>query len=199
VGYPSPTGAGNLKVENKRNLRLSRPGSGASSPRGTVDPSRSPNRKTTLPLPADFKFPPTTPSISEPEPKSSLNPTPRSNDDPSNPVSALSPKITNQAPKDSLSFTQQPHLAPITRILSSSSINGSARSSGEFYSLSNNSTETMQSEYNTDFTRPSTSSIRHGRTYSSVETVSRDRNTSTLLMGYAQISATFTAFGEHLA
>lgn len=183
-------------MENDRNLRISRPGSETASPRSAAESSRSPNRRAAAPLPTDFKFPPTAPSNSESETKPSSIP-PRSNNENPNPQSAASPKLANSAAKDPPSLTQQPQLAPITRILSSSSVNGSARSSGEFYSLSNNSSETLQSEYtNTDFSRPPSNPSRHGRTFSSVETVSRNRNISTLLMGYAQISATFTVDGS---
>lgn len=107
--------------------------------------------------------------------------------------SAPSPKPN---PRDSISIGQQSHLAPVTRIISTSSVNGSNRSSGEFYSLSNNSTETLESEYTNYSVNRRANLLRHIRHYSNVEPAGKPRNSETLLMGYAQISATFTVDGS---
>lgn len=89
------------------------------------------------------------------------------------------------------------HLAPATRILSTSSVNGSARSSGEFYAASNNSTDTLESEYtNYGGNRSKANLAKHRRHYSSLDPVGRKKDSLTLLMGYAQISASFTVDGS---
>jgi hypothetical protein len=86
---------------------------------------------------------------------------------------------------------------PITRILSPNSINGTPRSSGEFYSLSNNSNETLASEYMPQQIgrRPSSYSS-HVRRPSNLAPMTHHRPPETLMMGYAQISGSFTVDGS---
>ena len=94
------------------------------------------------------------------------------------------------------SGTITPTMPQFTRILSTSSQAGSRKSSVDFNSVSGNSTETLNSEY-TSYSasgwRPNYP--RHMRNIS----VDSPRNVSSnysLLMGYAQISASFTVDGS---
>ena len=171
---------------DKDALRSPRPGPLVPSPRLPLEMSRSGRGRP--PLPTDFKFPMTPPPASE----SSVDQTTTASD--RNPSSRPSSKSVARDPP---SLTQQPHLLPATKILSTSSANGSTRSSGEFYTLSNNSTETLESEYtNYGGNRPRMNIDRHRRHYSGIEPVGKSRDAVTLLMGYAQISASFTVDGS---
>ncbi|KAI9776214.1 MAG: hypothetical protein M1839_000535 [Geoglossum umbratile] len=86
-------------------------------------------------------------------------------------------------------------LPPVTRILSGSSVSGTPRSSGEFYSMSNNSTETLASEY-----MPQVSSrlLRqpHIRRTSNLAPTSNSSLPEALMMGYVQIMGSFTLDGS---
>lgn len=93
-----------------------------------------------------------------------------------------------RAPNEQLEASNQ--LAPVTRILSGTSMNGSTRSSAELYPASNNSSETLASEY---LGNPVTSSklpSSHSRVPSNIS--SPTNSARTLLMGYAQVNASFT-------
>lgn len=145
-----------------------------------------------MPFPTDFKFPPAPPTPNEP---TSTHSTAATNDESSGP--ATRPPSGPSARDAPPSLTQQAHLAPVTKIISNSSVNGSSRSSGEFYSVSNNSTETLESEYtNYGLNRLRSNLSRHRRHHSSVEPAGKSSDTLTLLMGYAQISASFTVDGS---
>ncbi|KAG6029804.1 hypothetical protein E4U41_000273 [Claviceps citrina] len=85
---------------------------------------------------------------------------------------------------------------PAARILASNTVpGGTPRSSGEFYTLSNNSSETLVSEY---VTQPPTRG--NGRPpYSrrvSGKTAQPQRTPESLMMGYAQIQGNFTLDGS---
>lgn len=80
---------------------------------------------------------------------------------------------------------------PTTRILSPPSIAGTPRSSGEFYSLSNNSTETLASEYLPQQPIRPPSYGGHSRRPSNLSPVNHHRPPETLMMGYAQIHGSF--------
>ncbi|KAL9124039.1 MAG: hypothetical protein Q9217_006592 [Psora testacea] len=85
---------------------------------------------------------------------------------------------------------------PITRILSPGSMNGTPRSSGEFYSTSNNSTETLASEYasqeSSQFMRRSANSGQESTHLAPAKTPMQEM----LMMGYAQITGSFTLDGS---
>ncbi|EEH11546.1 RGP1 protein [Histoplasma capsulatum G186AR] len=134
-------------------------------------------------LRTDFKFPQAPPTPSDT--LSSKN---------TSPVSITPPTLNT---KDVPTLELPTRLTPAMKILSASSMNGSTRSSGEFYSLSNNSTETLESEYVTYTNKPQLP-IRHRRHHSNMEPVGKlgKNNSQTLLMGYAQISASFTVDGS---
>jgi hypothetical protein len=89
-------------------------------------------------------------------------------------------------------------LSPITRIISGSSMDGTPRSSGEFYSMSNNSTETLASEY---VAHPSAqarllSRPMHQRHGSHLAPPVAQNRPESLMMGYAQIMGSFTLDGS---
>ncbi|KAI2632050.1 Rgp1-domain-containing protein [Hypoxylon sp. NC1633] len=98
-------------------------------------------------------------------------------------------------PKDLIpTITEQS--APAARILSTTSIaGGTPRSSGEFYSLSNNSSETLASEY---VTQPLQGGRRppHLRRSSGLSGISQARLPESLMMGYAQVQGSFTLDGS---
>ncbi|KAF2201944.1 Rgp1-domain-containing protein [Delitschia confertaspora ATCC 74209] len=87
-------------------------------------------------------------------------------------------------------------LSPIARILSGSSMNGTPRSSGEFYSMSNHSSETLASEYvSQSSTRLLPRAFQYGRT-PQINNFSLQKSPETLMMGYAQIMGSFTLDGS---
>ncbi|KAI8634196.1 Rgp1-domain-containing protein [Xylariaceae sp. FL1651] len=88
------------------------------------------------------------------------------------------------------------HSAPVARILSTTSMaGGTPRSSGEFYSLSNHSSETLASEY---VTHPLQNGRRpaHLRRSSAMSGISLARLPESLMMGYAQVQGSFTLDGS---
>ena len=87
------------------------------------------------------------------------------------------------------------HSSPITKVLSAGSINGTPRSSAEFYSMSNNSTETLASEY---VAQEATNMLRrptHNRQPSSLAPIQMPKP-EILMMGYVQISGSFVLDGS---
>ncbi|KAJ4402169.1 Golgi membrane exchange factor (Ric1p-Rgp1p) subunit [Didymella pomorum] len=94
-----------------------------------------------------------------------------------------------------------PHLetlSPVARIISASSMEGTPRSSGEFYSMSNNSSETLASEY---IAHPSARLLPLGRTIhqrqaSQLAPPKKQLQPESLMMGYAQIMGSFTLDGS---
>lgn len=86
-------------------------------------------------------------------------------------------------------------LNPATRILSPTSIDGTPRSSGEFYSMSNNSTETLASEYVTQETSRPPNRPAHSR-QGSYLAPARMAQPEVLMMGYGQIVGSFTLDGS---
>ena len=93
------------------------------------------------------------------------------------------------------SMITQDALNPVTRILSPASMIGTPRSSGDYYSLSNNSTETMASEYFTQDTPR-----LHGR--ASNDRLARpaslrsEKPSEVLMMGYGQITGSYILDGS---
>ena len=86
-------------------------------------------------------------------------------------------------------------LNPITRILSPGSIDGTPRSSGEFYSMSNNSTETLASEYVTQENSHLSHAPAHSRQLS-YRLPTTPSEPEVLMMGYGQIAGSFTLDGS---
>ncbi|KAJ5342634.1 hypothetical protein N7541_011758 [Penicillium brevicompactum] len=148
-------------------------------------PARRPH-----PPPLDFKFPaaPSTDSAS----RGPRTPSPRS---------ATTAGTTSTAGRSTVTEGQGltgPAHQQLTRIISATSANGSSRSSGEFYSISGHSSETLGSEY-TNFSAQGPRApppMRHGRHASVAASPSKAPNSQALLMGYAQVSASFTVDGS---
>lgn len=86
-----------------------------------------------------------------------------------------------------------PNLA--TRTLSPGSIGGTPRSSGEFFSLSNNSTETIASDYPSREVGQLLPKSAHRRQGSSLGPLPESK-TETLMMGYAEVMGSFTLDGS---
>ncbi|KAK3946413.1 Rgp1-domain-containing protein [Diplogelasinospora grovesii] len=90
--------------------------------------------------------------------------------------------------------------SPVARILSTTSIAGTPRSSGEFFSLSNNSSETLASEYVTQQPPLRAAADGGGRSNHSRRTsnlvTSSARLPEALMMGYAQVQGSFTLDGS---
>ena len=93
-------------------------------------------------------------------------------------------------------ITEQVPSAPTARVLSPASVVGTPRSSGEFYSLSNNSTETLASEYLPQLPGRMPLYAGHSRRASNLALVNHHRPPETLMMGYAQIHGSFTLDGS---
>lgn len=181
---------GNLRPDLE-GPRVSRSGSNGQRPIQHSGSPRTPGRRPQLP-PMDFKFPPA--PTSDPSNRPALSPAATSIDE--NPGSVSTGLSSG---KESPAIPPLGHLPQLTRIISTSSPSGSHRSSGEFYSASDNSSETLQSEYtnysySANTRRPS--GPRHARHFSSVDTGPKRPNGQTLLMGYAQVSASFTVDGS---
>ena len=86
-------------------------------------------------------------------------------------------------------------LKTITKIISPSSINATPRSSGEFYSISNNSTETLASEYVPQgISRLAHKPAHISQAYSLAAT--KASKPEVLMMGFGQITGSFTLDGS---
>ncbi|POR37783.1 Protein sat1 [Tolypocladium paradoxum] len=147
-------------------------------------PRTSPN-----PMP-EFRFPPAPPPAPEPQqtpnkptPDGLLSPKAGSNDQNNLPL-----RPTEQPPN--------PNDRPAARILSSTSVpGGTPRSSGEFYSVSNNSSETLASEYVTHPLVRGQGRPPHLRRSSGM-VPQQPRAPESLMMGYAQIQGSFSLDGS---
>lgn len=185
---PDESPLANLRVDTSHLGRASRPGSLADSPIVPNEPLR-PRARRPQPPPFDFKFP-AAPPTSEPSSRPTLSPSPKSAE-----RAASSGKVPQREP----SGLNAPSHQQLARVVSATSVNGSSRSSGEFYSISDHSSETLASEY-TNYSAQGgrvPPSARHGRHYSSVVASSvKPVDSQALLMGYAQISASFTVDGS---
>lgn len=164
---------------------------GAPSPVRPNDPSRGPVRRP-QPPPIDFKFPAAPPPIDTNNLNPAISPSVASTDETA--VSASTGK-----PNGNGALSAQGHLPQVARVISSSSLAGSHRSSGDFYSVSGRSSETLHSEY-TNYSMPPPPARamprRHMRHHSSVDPSPIQVNSQSLLMGYAQVSASFTVDGS---
>lgn len=98
-------------------------------------------------------------------------------------------------PKDSVPVTNEQITTPVARILSSTSVAGTPRSSGEFYSMSNNSTETLASEYVMHPPLRTHGRSAHLRQRSNFSP-QKAKRPEALMMGYAQVQGSFTLDGS---
>ena len=186
---PNESAPGDLRVDTSHLGRASRTSSVANSPVVPTEQLRASSRRSQPPA-FDFKFP-AAPPTTEPNNRPRLSPSPKSTD-------RIAP--SKKSAKDASSLGAPSH-QQLARIISATSVNGSTRSSGEFYSVSDHSSETLASEYTTYSAQgarpPPTLAGRHARHYSSVAASSaRPNDSQALLMGYAQISASFTVDGS---
>ncbi|KAF2190632.1 Rgp1-domain-containing protein [Zopfia rhizophila CBS 207.26] len=142
----------------------------------------------------NFKFP------AAPPPPMSQSDTPN-NIDATNSPRVRTPRLRGNSPRppEEPPPNSNPNgesLSPIPRILSGSSLTGTPRSSGEFYSMSNNSNETLASEYVAQPTARLLPKPVHQRRSSQLSPQSQQKHPETLMMGYAQIMGFFTLDGS---
>lgn len=152
------------------------------------------NRKPSNSFSHNFKFPAAPPS-NDPSPErtnnTSVTSSPRLRP---TQTRGISPRPSDEPPSVD---PRVETLSPVARILSGSSMNGTPRSSGEFYSMSNNSSETLASEYTGQPTaRLIARSTTHQRQGSQLAPPSSQKRPETLMMGYAQVMGSFTVDGS---
>ncbi|KAF2636427.1 Rgp1-domain-containing protein [Massarina eburnea CBS 473.64] len=152
-----------------------------------------PSRKGSASLAAQaFKFPAAPAS-------SGLVPESPQIDDATSTQSTRIPQVQEASPRspdESLPKPNTETLSPVARIISGSSMNGTPRSSGEFYSMSNNSNETLASEYTAQPTARLLPRPIHRRQASQLAPPSQRKHPETLMMGYAQVMGSFTLDGS---
>ncbi|KAL1954392.1 hypothetical protein VTO42DRAFT_1207 [Malbranchea cinnamomea] len=161
------------------------------SPSIVFAPSRRKPKKQPSALPTDFKFPQAPPTPDEAGDTLSSDPS-----NTAQPKAALAAESCSNTNDSDLEQSNKP--TPATEIISTCIVDGSTRSSAEFCSMSNNSTETIESEYVSYHLQHPRLPVRHRRHFSSLEPARRRYNdqTQSLLMGYAQINASFTIDGS---
>ncbi|KAK4039127.1 Rgp1-domain-containing protein [Parachaetomium inaequale] len=167
----------------ERSINGRRPGTATApeTPRAEF-PRRSPTSPNPL---AEFRFP-MSPSPTTPGTVGGL-----ADEDPMSPTSSGLPTRTREL----VPTINEQGVAPAARVLSTMSIAGTPRSSGEFYSLSNNSSETLASEYVTQQPLRSQARSPHNRRTSNLAS-SAARLPESLMMGYAQVQGSFTLDGS---
>ncbi|AEO61947.1 hypothetical protein MYCTH_2312763 [Thermothelomyces thermophilus ATCC 42464] len=167
-----------------RSINGRRPGTVTAPQTPRVDfPRHSPATPSAL---ADFRFP------MSPSPATAGAVDWASDEDPTSPTSGGLPSRS----RDPVPTINEQTVASAARVLSTMSIAGTPRSSGEFYSLSNNSSETLASEYVTQQPlRSQQSRSPHSRMGSSLAP-GPSRLPESLMMGYAQVQGSFTLDGS---
>ncbi|KAL1792801.1 hypothetical protein ACET3X_009308 [Alternaria dauci] len=149
----------------------------------------TPGRKPSNSFSSNFKFPAAPPpeDATQPQPSSPIK----------QPIHVR--RNSPQPPYDHLRISGNSNLevlSPVARIISASSMNDTPRSSGEFYSMSNNSNETLASEY---AAHPSARLLNrpiHQRRMSHLAPPNRQALPESIMMGYAQIMGSFTLDGS---
>ncbi|RYN30242.1 hypothetical protein AA0115_g4986 [Alternaria tenuissima] len=147
-------------------------------------------RKPSNSFSSNFKFPAAPPPEDATQPQPSSSPTKQ-------PIHVR--RNSPQPPYDHLRISGSSNLevlSPVARIISASSLNDTPRSSGEFYSMSNNSNETLASEY---AAHPSARLLQrpmHHRRLSHLAPPNRQALPESIMMGYAQIMGSFTLDGS---
>jgi len=132
-------------------------------------------------IPQTFKFP----AVSSPSSEG------KRNDHSMSPTYQESARLLSPRSRENIPAISE-KIPSMTRVLSPSSMAGTPRSSGEFYSLSNNSTETLASEYLPQQSGRVPPAGGHARRPSNLALVNHHRPPETLMMGYAQIHGSFT-------
>ncbi|KAH9864892.1 hypothetical protein IAQ61_008837 [Plenodomus lingam] len=180
------------------------------APTDFVFPPRSPRRRPDItttpvtPIPPttrkpsnsfshNFKFP-TTPLSAPPPDEPRVEPRSRS---PAKAVSrrGQSPRLQHEGRRNPTSATLET-LSPVARIISGSSMDDTPRSSGEFYSMSNNSNDTLMSEYTAHPSARLLQRPSHHRSPSHLAPTPQQARPESLMMGYAQITGSFTLDGS---
>ncbi|KAJ9649429.1 Golgi membrane exchange factor (Ric1p-Rgp1p) subunit [Coniosporium tulheliwenetii] len=146
-------------------------------PRSAQEPSDA--------LPRSFKFPPS-PEASAHEPSATAADHKMKAPD----RGSYSPRPPDKPPD------RTQNLSPLARILSGSSMNGTPRSSGEFYTASNHSDGTLASEYIPQPTARLLARPAHLRQASQARGSISQRPPEVLMMGYAQVMGSFTLDGS---
>ncbi|GJD01814.1 intracellular protein transport protein [Colletotrichum higginsianum] len=139
---------------------------------------------------AEFRFP----MVQSPVSDTQSTPIAEHHDGLLSPNSEVPPSLAIRS-KDGIPTNYNEHATPAMRILSTTSMGGGTpRSSGEFYSMSNNSTETLASEYPM---QPTRGPMRppHFRRSSNLAS-HHPKQPESLMMGYAQIQGSFTLDGS---
>lgn len=150
-----------------------------------------PRRQNSAALSQGFKFP----SVSNP----SVGSQPIDNawtDDPSQHIQDNSHLLPSRTLDKMAVPVISEQIGPTARVISPASVAGTPRSSGEFYSLSNNSTETLASEYVPQQVGRMLSHSSHLRRPSNMSPVNHHRPPETLMMGYAQVHGSFIVDGS---
>lgn len=97
--------------------------------------------------------------------------------------------------KEAIPIINEHITTPVARVLSTTSVAGTPRSSGEFYSMSNNSTETLASEYVLHQPLRTHGRPPHLRQRSNFSP-QKAKRPEALMMGYAQVQGSFTLDGS---
>ncbi|OSS50472.1 hypothetical protein B5807_05100 [Epicoccum nigrum] len=177
-----------------------RPGT-TTSPSTPVLPTAG--RKPSGSFSSNFKFP-MAPPTSDPSPErpDAQNPTQALPAQTSPVRSPATPRARGHSPQPTQGIRRMPTnsyletLSPVARIISASSMEGTPRSSGEFYSMSNNSSETLASEYVAQASARLLPRALHQRQASHLAPPRRELQPESLMMGYAQIMGSFTLDGS---
>lgn len=151
-------------------------------------------------LSPDFEFPPRQqPGINRPSPHPSPHPSPPKPMRTHSNMHSSQNRGPSPRPPEGVS-NHMSNLNPITRVITASSAGGTPRSSGEFYSLSNHSDETMASElpYQNQANGRLLANHSHSRQPSQSRRPSNSPSAEpeTLMMGHAQTVGHFTLDGS---
>ncbi|CZS76273.1 unnamed protein product [Fusarium graminearum] len=169
--------------------RISRSPTNSQTPIRRASPLGSPSEN---PMP-EFRFPAAPSPTREPRPTLSRRSTNENMLSPRNAAvdsSGLAVRLKEGVP----TINEQAAPAPAARILASSGIlGGTPRSSGEFYSVSNNSSETLVSEY---VTQPPNRGHARPLRRSLGMPAPQMRAPESLMMGYAQLHGSFSLDGS---
>ncbi|KAF1962969.1 Rgp1-domain-containing protein [Byssothecium circinans] len=150
-----------------------------------------PSRKGSASLAAQtFKFP------AAPSPNDHSPEIPPDDGMSASPIRTLQTQEASRRPSEASRKPSAETLSPVARILSGSSMHGTPRSSGEFYTMSNNSNETMTSEYVAQPTARLLPRAIHQKQSSQLAPASQRKYPESLMMGYAQVMGSFTLDGS---
>ncbi|CZT45115.1 related to RGP1 Reduced growth phenotype protein [Rhynchosporium secalis] len=178
---PSPLSSLFSPIETDSGRPMRRPGITTAPSTPSLPGRPFPRRKGSGSPPQTFKFPATLPPTSDH----------RNTDHLASPLHQDNPRLLSPRSRENVPAIAE-RVVSATRVLSPASVAGTARSSGEFYSLSNNSTETLASEYLPQQQGRVPLHGAHARQPSNLSPASQSRPPETLMMGYAQIHGSFT-------